>query len=63
MATYRAAPSFCCHGPSRVFRDAGKALEYARRSAGQLHLSYEVWRCEGGRFQLLRRFPAVPRRP
>ena len=61
MPSYRAAPSFQCHAPSKVFPEAADALKYAGEAARRMHVGYEVWKRHNGRLTLVQRFPAVPR--
>jgi hypothetical protein len=56
--TYHTAPAVRCFCPSKTFRKAQDALEYARKAADTFRVSYAVWRVRKGTLRLLKRFPA-----
>lgn len=57
MNLYHAVPAFRCHCPSKTFRDAQAAAEYARKAADTFKVAYAVWRVRKGTLRLLKRYP------
>jgi hypothetical protein len=53
MTSFRAAPSMACNAPSRAFRDAQTALQYAQEAANVFRVGYGVHRVSEGRPVLL----------
>jgi hypothetical protein len=58
VTTFHASPESRSFAPSKWFgpEDADLALAYARKAAAVFHVGYRVWRIDGGRFRLLKRF-------
>jgi hypothetical protein len=61
---YHAVPAVRCACPAKTFRKVKQALAYARKAANAFQVAYAVWRVQGGRIRLLKRFPpgAIRRR-
>ena len=54
---FHAVPAMRCHCPAKHFRNAQKALEYARKASAAFRVAYAAWRVRKGTLRLLRRYP------